>query len=40
VEDANISNGDALVDEVEINSNMLCALMLDMVVRTTLTLLQ
>jgi hypothetical protein len=29
VENANISNDDALVDEVEINLNMLCALLLD-----------
>jgi hypothetical protein len=28
IEDANISNGDALADEVEINLNILCALML------------
>jgi hypothetical protein len=29
VENASISNDDALVDEVEINLNMLCALLLD-----------
>jgi hypothetical protein len=31
VEDADISNGDALADEVEINRNIFCALMLDRV---------
>jgi hypothetical protein len=29
VEGANVSDGDTLADEVEINLNMLCALMLD-----------
>jgi hypothetical protein len=33
VEDANISDGDALADEVEIDLNMLVALMLDVVGR-------
>jgi hypothetical protein len=31
VEDANISDGDVLADEVEINLNMLCASMLSVI---------